>query len=243
MKIIWAIANKEFNGYFKNYTAYIVLSVYLLLSMGATFYSAYFFDYNNCSLISFFIYQPEILNILVPALTMKMWADERRHGTLEFLLTQPVKHTSMVLGKFLASVEFGIILLLTTVPFILYSSFLVKLDVLNLISSFLALIFTMISLCALGCLISSLNNNTIIAYLSSLFCGWLWQNINFDFVLYPLQNIFPLIQHRLYGFLNFHYHYQAQLQGQLGADNLIYFLVTIFFALWLNTIIINHRKL
>ena len=101
-----AVMQKEFAGYFRTPTAYIIIAVYLVLSMFATFYSAYFFAYDNSGLISFFTYQPEIFVVLMPAATMRLWADERRSGTIEFLLTQPVDYTAVVLGKFMAAAVF-----------------------------------------------------------------------------------------------------------------------------------------
>ena len=109
-----AVMQKEFAGYFRTPTAYIIIAVYLVLSMFATFYSAYFFAYDNSGLISFFTYQPEIFVVLMPAATMRLWADERRSGTIEFLLTQPVDYTAVVLGKFMAAAAFGLLMLALT---------------------------------------------------------------------------------------------------------------------------------
>jgi len=242
MKIIFSILSKEFIGYFKNYTAYIILSIYLLLSFAATFYSAYFFDNNNSNLISFFIYQPEILNIVLPALTMKMWADERRHGTIEVLLTLPISIKKFVYGKYLAAFVFSLCMLFMVLPFVFYSSFLLDYDVLNLISAFSSLILVVAMLCAIGCLVSSFNHNAIISYISTVFCGWLLIGLNFDFIFNPLKTFFPLLLHRLYGCLNFHTHYQNLIQGQLGFDNVIYFTSIILLALWLNIVTVEHRK-
>lgn len=94
-----AVMQKEFAGYFRTPTAYIIIAVYLVLSMFATFYSAYFFAYDNSGLISFFTYQPEIFVVLMPAATMRLWADERRSGTIEFLLTQPARLYRRCSGK------------------------------------------------------------------------------------------------------------------------------------------------
>lgn len=242
MGVIKAVIAKEFSGYFKTYTAYLVMAIYLLLSFGLTFYVAYFFELNNRNLISFFIYQPVVLNILLPALTMKMWAEERRQGTLEFLLTQPVSYKALVVGKFLASLLFGLILLAMTIPFVVYSSHLVSLDYLNIISSFIGVFLVIASLLALGCVVSAMNGNVIIAYLSTVFCGFVLTNANFNFLTYPLRKVFPLLSSRLNGILNFEEHYQWFLQGQCSIASIIYFISIIFLALWLNILIIEWRK-
>lgn len=242
MKQLTAVIGKEFSGYFKNYTAYIVMSVYLFLSFAATFYSAYFFEYNNQNLVSYFIYQPIILNLLIPALTMKLWAEERKLGTLEFLLTQPISYATLVWGKFLAALSFGIIILLMTLPFVCYSAFLIHLDILNIISGYIALTLTTGALCALGCLVSSLNGNVIIAYLSSLFCGWVFLNANFDFLILPAQKIFPLLSTRLKNILNFNEYYEILIDGQLTLGSVLYFCSFILLVLWLNILTIEWHK-
>lgn len=242
MKLLSAIINKEFKGYFKNYTAYIVLSVYLLLSFAATFYSAYFFEYINSNLVSFFIYQPIILNMLIPALTMKMWAEERKLGTLEFILTQPVSYKILVWGKFLASAIMGCLLLVMTLPFVIISSYLVQLDILNIVSGYIGLFLTIISLCSLGCLVSAFNSNVIIAYLSSLFCGWIFIGTNFNFLLMPLKKAFTLISNSLNGTLNFSEHYNSFVDGQIALGNIAYFIIFSLLMIVLNIIIIEWHK-
>lgn len=242
MKVLRAIINKEFKGYFKNYTAYIVLSVYLLLSFAATFYSAYFFEYSNNNLVSFFMYQPIILNMLIPALTMKMWAEERKLGTLEFLLTQPVNYKTLVWGKFLASAIMSCLLLVMTLPFVIISSYLVQLDILNIISGYIGLFFTIIALCSLGCLVSAFNSNVIIAYLSSLFCGWIFIGTNFNFLLTPLKKVFTLLSSSLNGILNFSEHYNSFVDGQIALGNIAYFISFSLLMIFLNIIIIEWHK-
>ena len=164
-----AVMQKEFAGYFRTPTAYIIIAVYLVLSMFATFYSAYFFAYDNSGLISFFTYQPEIFVVLMPAATMRLWADERRSGTIEFLLTQPVDYTAVVLGKFMAAAAFGLLMLALTLPFALYASTLVDLDMLNVLSAYLATVLAIALLTAAGCLVSVFNTNAVLAYLFSVF--------------------------------------------------------------------------
>ena len=102
------VFNKEFAGFFRSGNAYIVLGIYALLSFAATFYAGGYFSLDNTSLTSFFLYQPEILIVLLPAITMRSWTDERRQGTLEYLLTQPISYVSAVLAKFGAAWLFGL---------------------------------------------------------------------------------------------------------------------------------------
>lgn len=243
MSIIRTVAAKEFSGYFKNYTACIVAFVYLLLSFAAAFYAAHFFEYDNRALGSFFAYQPEILNVLLPALTMKMWAEESRLGTLEFVLTQPIKVSVFVWGKFLSSVAFALCLLLMTIPFAVYTSFLVDFDVLNLLSAYLGWLLAAVALCAVGCMVSAFNSNVIVAYISSVFCGWLLENLNFDVVFAPLKSVFPFAMRDLGGLLDFGANYQTFVQGQPSVAAAVYFIFVAWFALILNRhAVIARRK-
>ncbi len=236
------ILKKEFGSYFRTPTAYIIIGVYLVISMFSTFYSAYFFMNNNTNLISFFSYQPEVLTILIPALTMKLWSDERRSGTIEFILTQPISYNSIILGKFSAAVLFGILLLVLTSPFTIYVSFLIKLDWINIASGYIGALLTIVVLTAIGCLISSFNNNAVLAYLFSVFSCWLLTSLNYDFILLPLFNLSENITYRLSQSLNFYHNYQDFIQGEPGLDNLTYFLSLTVLILWLNRLAIDYKK-
>ncbi len=236
------ILKKEFGSYFRTPTAYIIIGVYLVISMFSTFYSAYFFMNNNTNLISFFSYQPEVLTILIPALTMKLWSDERRSGTIEFILTQPISYNSIILGKFSAAVLFGLLLLVLTSPFIIYVSFLIKLDWINIASGYIGALLTIVVLTAIGCLISSFNNNAVLAYLFSVFSCWLLTSLNYDFILLPLFNLSENITYRLSQSLNFYHNYQDFIQGEPGLDNLTYFLSLTVLILWLNRLAIDYKK-
>ena len=238
----FTVINKEFSGYFRTPTAYIIIGVYLVISMFSTFYSSYFFMNDNRGLISFFTYQPEILVILIPALTMKLWSDERRSGTIEFIFTQPISYSSIVIGKFSAAVSFGLLLLLLTIPFVIYTSFITEVDFLNIISGYIGTFLTIMLLTSIGCLVSSFNNNSVLAYLFSVFTGWLLISINYDFILTPLFYISENVTYRLSQSLNFYPNYQDIVQGELGFDNLTYFFSLTILTLWINRFAIEYKK-
>lgn len=236
------ILSKEFNSYFRTYMAYVIIGIYLFLSMFATFYSSYFFVFDNQNLISFFTYQPEIMAVLIPAITMRLWADERRSGTIEFLLTAPVSYWATVLGKFAAACLFSWLMLLLTLPFAAYVSVLTKVDFLNIFAGYLGCGLVMALFCAVGCLISAWNTNAVLAYLASVFLTWLIMIGNFDFLLAPLMSISDTISSRLSQSLNFSRNYQDLIMGQPGLDNIIYFLSLTAGALWLNVAVIGSKK-
>lgn len=237
------ITKKEFASYFRSPTAYIIIAVYLVISMFATFYSGYFFAYDNSGLVSFFTYQPEIFVVLTPAVTMRLWADERRSGTMEFLLTQPLNYSTVVIAKFLAACLFCWAMLLLTLPFVFYAANLIPLDKMNVFSGYLGVVLVIAYLCALGCLVSVFNTNAVLAYLFSVFVGWLLTSFSFDFLLTPLLNFSETITNRLSQSLNFYRNYQDMIMGQPGIDNLTYFLSFTLLVLWLNVAAIDYKKL
>ena len=233
---------KEFAGYFRSGNAYIILGVYALLSFAAAFYVGGYFTLDNTSLASFFLYQPEILTVLMPAVTMRSWTDERRQGTVEYLLTQPVDHASAVLAKFAAAWLFGGLMLPASLPFWLWTSFLTPLDNLNILSAYLVCILIIGTFSALGCAVSAFNGNTVIAYIITIFVLWGFAGLNLDFLIAPAQNLSEEIAVRIIRSLNFNKHYQDFVSGQAGLDNVIYFISVIVPALWLNVVALEYKK-
>ncbi len=236
-----AIFNKELNSYFHTSLAYFLLGAYMLISMFSTFYLGAFFDLNNTELFSFFYFQSDIFALLVPALTMRLWAEERRSGTIELLLTQPISYTSIVIGKFLSAWTFCLILLATTVPFWIFINTIYDLDNINILSSYLGCFFVSGVFCAIGCCISAFNRGLVVAYICTLFISLLISTVNFDFLINQI-NLSDDVSIRIIQSLNFSKHFTDMTGGQLGLDNIIYYLSMITLPLWLNILTIEYKK-
>ena len=103
MKQTWIVFKRELGGYFATPVAYVFLVVYLLLSGVFTWYIGGFYERDQADLQTFFLYHPWLYLALIPALSMRMWAEERRSGTVELLLTLPIEMWHAVVGKFLAA--------------------------------------------------------------------------------------------------------------------------------------------
>ena len=166
------IFNKELVSYFKSSIAYFVILVYLGLTMLANFYQANYFDVPNQGLISMFYFQPDIFILIIPALCMKLWADERKNGTLEILFTRPLNISSIIIGKFLSSLVLALLVLFSTIPLVIYTSRIIELDYNMILNSYLACVFMIMSFCALGSMVSAFCNNPIIAYIVSVLLLW-----------------------------------------------------------------------
>ena len=116
MKNISIILKREFNSYFSTPIAYVFIVIFLILSGSLTFYMGNFFQREQADLIPFFSFHPWLYLFLVPAVTMKLWAEERKTGTIELILTLPIKTSEVVIGKFLAAWLFITFSLILTFP-------------------------------------------------------------------------------------------------------------------------------
>src|SRR6516164_9351863 len=119
MRNVFIIARRELAGYFATPVAYVFIVIFLVLQGALTFNLGGFFDRGQADLNPFFTFVPWVFLLLVPAITMRLWAEERRLGTIELLLTLPLTQTQAVLGKFLAAWAFCAIALVLTFPFVI----------------------------------------------------------------------------------------------------------------------------
>ena len=116
MRNICHIFTRELGGYFATPVAYVFLVIFLGMAGAFTFYLGNFFERGQADLSSFFVFHPWLYLILIPALSMRLWAEERKSGTIELFLTLPISITEAVLGKFLAAWAFTGIALALTFP-------------------------------------------------------------------------------------------------------------------------------
>lgn len=168
MQQFYALFKKEFHGYFQSYFALAIVFIYLLISSGIAFYTSYL-DMHDTGLYALFNMQIYIQAALIPALTMKLWAEEYKSGTAEFLLTQPLEYHKPVIAKICAAVMFAVFMSLLLLPFIHDSAELITLDWGNIACDYIGLWLIIFVFCAVGSLISALNKNMISVYLLSLF--------------------------------------------------------------------------
>lgn len=235
------VLGKEFGSYFKTRLGYFILFIYAVVAMASTFYGGSYFQLAERSLYSFFSFQPEIFILLVPALTMKLWADERRYGTLELILSQPVGYPALVLGKFLAAWLLCGLMLAMSFPLWMTTGLLSGLDNLNVLYNYLGCWLIAGAVCAIGCVVSSFNSNPIAAYLLTVFCCWIVKLANFDYLIRKL-NVSNELFIRISQSLNFDRHFENLILGQLTWSGLTYYITLILAALWLNVVSIEYKR-
>src|ERR1051325_1953272 len=177
---IWTISKRELSGYFASPVAYVVIVIFLLLIGFFTFMIGGFFHVGEASLsFSFFRWHPWLYLFLVPAVGMRLWAEERRQGTMELLLTMPITAWQAIVGKFVASWLFLIIALAFTFPVVLTISYLGDPDGGAVFTGYLGSALLAGAYLAVTCFTSALTRNQVISFILSvvicfflILCGW-----------------------------------------------------------------------
>jgi ABC-2 type transport system permease protein len=218
------IFKKEFRVYFVSPIAYIVISIFLLVT-GWFFFSA-FFLFNQATLRGFFGLLPIILSFLVPAITMRLFSEELNVGSYEILLTLPVTSLEVILGKFLASVAFIAAMLIPTIAYPITVSFLGQLDWGPVAGGYIGAILLGAAFSSIGLFVSSLTRNQIIAFITGM-------AICFGLTL--IDKMLFFLPQSLLGFLQYlgaDFHFQNISKGILDSRDLLYFLSVSFIALY-----------
>lgn len=220
MKAIWIISKRELQSFFDSLIAYIMLIAFLGFSGFFTWlYGQDIFLIGQASLRGFFSIAYWTLFFFIPALTMRLLAEEKKTGTIELLLTKAVKDREVVMGKFLATLLLIIIALVFTIPYVITIANIGNLDLGATICGYLGLIMMSISYIGLGIYASSITNNQIVAFLLALLIG-LFFHIIFD-VLSPN---FTGWLGEFFEYMSVSTHFDSISRGVLDTKDLVYFL-------------------
>jgi ABC-2 type transport system permease protein len=224
MHRILQIFKKEFKSYFISPVAYIVISIFLLVT-GWFFFSA-FFLYNQASLRGFFSLLPFTFAFVIPAVTMRLISEELNVGSYETLLTLPVKATDVVVGKFLAATGFVGVMLAPTLFYAISISFLGDLDWGPVIGGTLGALLMGAAFSAVGLFASSLTRNQIIAYIVGLAICFALTLIDKMLFFLPIQAL------AFFEYLGADTHFQNFAKGVVDSRDILYFLSVCFVALY-----------
>ena len=167
MSLVWTVAKKELRGYFNSAVAVIFLAAFLAVTFYTFFWYEKFFARGLADLRPLFEWLPRLLIIVVSALSMRLWADERKAGTLEVLLTLPIPRVKLVLGKFVAGMLLIAVALALTLELPLTISHLGKLDAGPVIGGYLAALLLSAAYLSIGMCVSALTDNQIVAFLGT----------------------------------------------------------------------------
>ncbi|MDE0400487.1 MAG: ABC transporter permease subunit [Candidatus Poribacteria bacterium] len=236
MQNITAILKKEFRSYFNSPIAYIFITFFLGISSWLFFQS--FFLANQAEMRGFFGLMPWIFLFFIPAVTMKLWAEEKKIGTIEILMTLPIRDYEVVIGKFLACLALLAVTILLTlvVPFsVMYVG---NPDVGTLVTGYIGLLLMGAAYIAIGFFASTLTENQIVAFIIGIVVCLTLLLIGEDIVLFKTPNwLFPI-----FSYLGLGAHYSSILRGVLDSRDIIYYLSVIAFFLYLSTLAVESRK-
>jgi ABC-2 type transport system permease protein len=232
MKVIWIIAKRELAVFFDSLIAYVMLGLFLGFSGFFTWlYGNDIFLVGQANLRIFFAVASWTLFFFIPAITMKMLAEERNTGTLELILTKSISDRQLVAGKFLGSVGLVVIALIATLPYVITLANIGNLDNGGTICGYLGLLLMTCAYTAIGIFASSITNNQIVAFMTALFIG-LFFHIIFD----VLAGNFTGFLGQVLDELSLQTHFESVSRGVIDSKDLVYFisvtLLGLFLAEW-----------
>ena len=224
MKNILIIAKREFSSFFNSLTAYIMLILFLGISgLFTWFIGRDIFFIKEASLQVFFSIAYWTLFFFIPAITMRLIAEEKKSGTIELLLTKPVSDWQVVLGKFSATLGLVLVALLLTLPYYITVSLVGPIDHGATLTAYLGLILMSAAYISIGLFTSSLTSNQIIGFLLALTTGIFFQ-ILFSIFSGLMSGFFS----ELFHYLNLSTHFESISRGVLDSKNIIFFLSIVF---------------
>jgi ABC-2 type transport system permease protein len=241
MRTVLVIARRELGGYFATPVATVFIVIFLVLQGTLTFNLGNFFDRGQADLVPFFSFIPWVFLLLVPAITMRLWAEERRLGTIELLLTLPITQFQAVLGKFLAAWVFCAIALALTFPFVITVNVLGHPDNGVIVAGYIGALLVAGSFLAVGAAMSATTKNQVIAFVLAVTICFIFALASSPVVIDFLSHATPGLADvaRRVGILD---RYQDFTRGVIGVPDLVYFVTFIGFWLFLNAIIVDQRK-
>ncbi len=242
MRNIWIIGKRELSAYFGTPLAYIFLVIFVALSGAFAFYIGNFFERAQADLQAFFAYHTWLYLLLVPAVAMRLWAEERKTGTIELLMTLPITTWEAILGKFLAAWAFIGVALLLTIPMWITVNYLGRPDNGVILASYIGSFLMAGAFLAIGSCISALTKNQVIAFIVAATLCFLFVMSGSDLVLNAFRGWAPAFLVQAIASLSFINHFDQISKGVIGLPSLFFYASMIAFFLFANMIIVESRK-
>jgi len=230
------LAKKEIASYFNSPLGYIVVSVFLVAS-GWLFIQTFFIT-GQSSMRAFFNLLPILFIFILPAITMSLWAEEKRSGTVEVLMTFPIKAVGAVLGKFLSCFAFLSLMLVLTLAIPYMISNLGDPDTGTMFAGYIGALLLGSSYIAIGLWVSSVTKNQIISFVITIVIIFAFYIIGNSFII----SSFPPEIAAVCKFLSFNTHFNSILRGVISLSDVVYYLSVIIFFLFLNVRVVGIKK-
>jgi len=236
-----AVFKRELRSYFTTPIAYVFLVVFLFFSGYLTFKNG-FFEIRQADMTAFFVNMPLLFVFLVPATTMRLWAEERKSGSIEFLLTLPITVTQAVLGKFFAAWVFLIIAMALTFPMVITVFFLGNPDTGMIITGYLGTILMAGGFLALGCFFSALSKNQVISFVLSVVACAVLVFAGAPTTMNYLSTFLPAGLVSVVETMSLESHFESIQKGMLEFKDVSYFIILIIGWVAACTIVLEERK-
>jgi len=242
MKHLLPIIKRELMSYFRSPVAYVFLIIFLVSTTGTTWYLGNFFESNEASLDLFFTFHPWLYLLLIPAVGMRLWAEERRSGTVELLLTLPVSLFTAVVGKFLAAWLFVGVALVLTFPMVITVTYLGDPDMGVILVGYVGSFLMAGAYLAISAFTSALTKNQVISFVTSFMLCFVLVLLGWGVLTRTLNDLFPVWLADAITQFSFTTHFNEIRRGLVDIADVVYFLSIIVFMLFANVIVLENRK-
>jgi len=242
MNGVVAVMKRELASYFATPIAYVFIVIFLVLASVFTFYIGNFYERGQADLAAFFTFHPWLYLFLVPALSMRLWAEERKSGSIELLMTLPIEVWQAVVGKFLAAWIFTGIALALTFPLWITVNYLGDPDNGVIVAAYTGSFLMAGGFLAVGACISATTRNQVIAFILSVVACFLLLLAGFELVLNFFAGWTPQAVLDAIASLSFLTHFNNISKGVIDARDIVYFALLIGVCLYANTIVLHLKK-
>jgi ABC-2 type transport system permease protein len=236
------IMRRELGSYFATPLAYVFILIFLVLANSFTFYLGGFFERGQADLAPFFNFHPWLYLFLIPALAMRLWAEERKTGSIELLLTQPITLWEAVLGKFIAAWIFAALALALTFPIWITVNYLGSPDNGAIFAGYVGSLLLAGGFLAIGSCMSALTRNQVVAFILGVVVCFLFLLAGFPLVLDVFRSWAPQSLVDAIASLSFLTHFESIAKGVIDIRDFLYFGMLIAFFLLATAIALDVRK-
>jgi len=242
MQQIPIILKRELASYFVTPLAYVIILIFLVLAPALAFFLGGLYERGQADLIPFFNFHPWLYLFVVPAIAMRLWAEERKSGSIELLLTQPVTLWQAVFGKFLAAWIFIGIALALTFPIWLTVNYLGHPDNGAILAAYVGSFLMAGGFLAVGSCMSAITRNQVIAFILATTLCFVLLLAGFPLILSFVQGWAPAALIDAVASLSMYAHFQSIVKGVLDLRDVLYFALLIGFFLLATAVVLDIRK-
>src|SRR6202789_2657816 len=242
MNRVGVVFRRELRSYFSTPLAYVFIVIFLVLAAVFTFQVGGFLERNQADLQSFFRWHPWLYLVLIPAISMRLWAEERNSGSIELLITLPVTLWQAVLGQVLAASCLAGIALLLTFPIWITVDYLGSPDNGAILAAYVGSFLMAGGFLAIGTCLSAATRNQVVAFITAAVVGFLFLLAGFPLVLDLVRGVLPQVLVDSIASLSFFTHFEAISKGVIDLRDVVYFAALIGFWLAATALVLDMKK-